>query len=86
MAFTSHSEHASAEPPTYVVVGENDGIAPPSNMERRVNALRRLGTEVEYRKFKNLGHGFGPGIATSAEGWILEAVRFWEKTAKGEQE
>jgi len=26
-----------------------------------------------------LGHGFGLGTGTNAEGWIDEAVRFWEK-------
>jgi len=26
-----------------------------------------------------LGHGFGPGIGTAAEGWIADATRFWEK-------
>ena len=24
-------------------------------------------------------HGFGLGIGTSAEGWINDAVKFWEK-------
>jgi hypothetical protein len=33
-----------------VVVGEEDGIAPPAVMERRVEALRRSGTEVEYHR------------------------------------
>jgi predicted esterase len=60
-------------------VGEDDGIAPPSAMERRIAALRRAGTEVEYRKYRNLGHGFGVGTGTSAEGWIADATRFWEK-------
>jgi acetyl esterase/lipase len=79
MAYTAHSDHSSAEPPTFVVVGEQDGIAPPSSMERRIAALRSAGIEVEYHKYKNLGHGFGPGTGTSAEGWIADAVRFWEK-------
>ena len=79
MAYTAHSDHSSAEPPTFVVVGEQDGIAPPSSMERRIAALHRAGIEVEYHKYKNLGHGFGPGTGTSAEGWIAQAVRFWEK-------
>jgi acetyl esterase/lipase len=47
-------------------------------MERRIAALRQAGTEVEYRKFKDLGHGFGLGTRTSAEGWVAEAIRFWE--------
>lgn len=78
MAYTGHSDHSAAEPPTFVVVGEQDGIAAPRSMERRVEALRELRTPVEYHKYTNLGHGFGPGNGTSAEGWILEAVRFWE--------
>jgi acetyl esterase/lipase len=78
MAYTAHSDYTSAEPPTFVVVGEQDGIAPPASMEKRVEALRASGTAVEYHKYTNLGHGFGIGKGTSAEGWIFEAVRFWE--------
>ena len=79
MVYTGHSEFSSDEPPTFVVVGEQDGIAPASRMEWRVGALRRQGTEVEYRQYPGVGHGFGLGIGTSAEGWIAEAVRFWAK-------
>ena len=79
MAYTAHSDHSIDDPPTFVVVGEHDGIAPPSAMERRIVALRRAGTVVEYRKYKNLGHGFGLGTGTSAEGWIANALQFWTK-------
>jgi acetyl esterase/lipase len=82
MAYTAHSDHSSDEPSTFVVVGEDDGIAPPSTMERRVAALRRGGTEVEYHRYRNLGHGFGPGTGTSAEGWLAEAIRFWSKSMR----
>jgi acetyl esterase/lipase len=51
-------------------------------MERRIAALRRAGTEVEYHKYQNLGHGFGLGIGTSADGWIDDAIRFWEQFTK----
>ncbi len=84
MAYTAHSEMAPNEPPTFVVVGEQDGIAPPSVMERRVAALRQAGTEVAYHKYKGLGHGFGPGTGTSAEGWIADATRFWKKFIKND--
>jgi hypothetical protein len=47
-------------------------------MEQRVAALRRSGTTVEYHKYPNLGHGFGLGTGTPAEGWVLEGIRFWE--------
>lgn len=79
MAYTAHSDHVDDEPPTFVVVGERDGIAPPAVMERRNAALRRAGTEVEYRRYQGLGHGFGPGTGTTAEGWVTAAVRFWER-------
>lgn len=79
MAYTGHSELGSSDPATFVVVGERDGIAPPSVMEGRVARLREAGTDVEYHKYPGLGHGFGPGTGTSAEGWIGHAVRFWTK-------
>ena len=68
VAYSAHSDYSSDEPPTFVVVGEQDAIAPPSVMERRVVALRKIGTEVEYHKYANLGHGFGSGNGTNAEG------------------
>ena len=77
MAYTAHSDYSPNEPPTFVIVGEDDGIAPPSAMERRIAALRKAGTEVEYHRYKNVGHGFGLGTGTSAEGWIADANRFW---------
>jgi acetyl esterase/lipase len=79
MAYTGHSDVGAHEPATFVVVGERDGIAPPSAMESRIAELRRAGTEVEYRKIPGLGHGFGPGVGTPAEGWIGDAVRFWAR-------
>jgi len=77
MAYTGHSDVSSDEPPTFVVVGDRDGIAPPSSMERRVDRLRRAGTRVEYHRYPDVGHGFGLGVGTSAEGWIVKAIQFW---------
>ena len=82
MAYTGHSAYSANEPPTFVVVGEQDGIAPPSVMEKRVAALRKTGTDVEFHRYSGLGHGFGPGTGTSAQGWLEHAVRFWEKSIK----
>lgn len=79
LLYTGHSDVGSAEPPTFVAVGDEDGIAPAATMERRVAALRRLGTDVDYRKYKGIGHGFGLGTGTVAEGWIEDAMRFWNK-------
>jgi len=83
MAYTGHSDYSSTEPPTFVVVGEHDGIAPPAEMEKRVAALRGIGTETEYHRYPGLGHGFGLGTDTSAEGWVDRALGFWERAIKG---
>ena len=80
MAYTGHSEYSEREPPTFAVVGERDGIAPPRVMARRLEALRKRGTDVEFLEYRDVGHGFGPGTGTSAEGWLDRAVRFWEKS------
>ena len=79
LLYTGYSDRASSEPATFVAVGEADGIAPPAVMERRVEALRRSGTDVEYHQYPGVTHGFGLGIGTSAEGWIDDAVRFWAR-------
>jgi acetyl esterase/lipase len=78
MAYTGHSEYSAEDPPTFSVVGELDRIASPATMERRVEALRSAGVTVEHHKYPGLGHGFGLGTGTNAEGWIDEALRFWE--------
>jgi len=79
LLYTGHSDVAPSEPPTFVAVGGSDGIASPAVMERRVAALRRAGTDVEYHRYPGVGHGFGLGVGTPAEGWIADAVRFWAK-------
>jgi acetyl esterase/lipase len=79
MAYTGHSDYTTEDPPTFVVVGERDGIANPSTMQRRINALKSSRINTEYHKYPDLGHGFGLGIGTSAEGWLNDAVLFWEK-------
>jgi acetyl esterase/lipase len=40
--------------------------------------VRAAGTRVEFRTYPRVGHGFGLGIGTSAEGWIADAIRFRE--------
>lgn len=80
MAYTAHADHSDSEPPTFAVVGSQDGIAPPASMKSRIAELKRLGATVEYREFPSVGHGFGTGAGTSAEGWITEATRFWERS------
>lgn len=37
------------------------------------------GTDARIEVFDGLGHGFGLGEGTVAEGWINNAVDFWEQ-------
>jgi Esterase/lipase len=79
MAYTGYSDYTVHEPPTFVAVGSRDRIAPPGVIKQRVKALKNQGTVVEYHQYPNVGHGFGLGKGTSAEGWVLQAIQFWEK-------
>jgi acetyl esterase/lipase len=79
MAYTGHSSFTRNDPSTFVVQGENDGIVNVSTVDKRVDAMRDAGIEVEYHKYRNVGHGFGLGTGTDAEGWTEYAVKFWEK-------
>jgi acetyl esterase/lipase len=78
MAYMGHADIFVSEPPTFAVVGERDGISPPASMQRRVDALQRLGIPTAFRVYPRIGHGFGLGIGTSADGWIGEAIAFWK--------
>ncbi len=79
MAYTGHTDFTKSDPPTFAVVGERDGIASASTMQGRVNSMQSAGVDVEFHVYKNVGHGFGLGIGTNAEGWLEDAVQFWEK-------
>lgn len=79
IAYTGQSSFSEDFPPTFITVSENDGIVNVSVVDRRVVNLRNVGVEVEYRRYKTAGHGFGLGSGTDAEGWLDHAVRFWEK-------
>lgn len=82
MAYTGHTDIGLNDPATFALVGEYDRIAPSSIMERRTALLRRADTPVEFHEYPGLGHGFGLGTGTSAEGWIDDAVGFWTARIK----
>ena len=78
IAYTGHTSFSENYPPAFITVSEDDRIVNVSVVDRRVENLRNAGIEVEYRKYKNAGHGFGLGVGTDAEGWIEYAIQFWE--------
>ena len=82
MQYTGLTEVNGNEPPTYACVGTRDGIASYRTMENRINQIKANGTGAEIEIFSGLPHGFGLGEGTIAEGWIDNAVRFWENKMK----
>lgn len=78
MQYTGYSEYSQDDPPTYACVGDRDGIASWRTMEARLNRLEKLGIDTEFHVYPGLGHGFGLGTGTAAEGWLADAVAFWE--------
>ncbi|MBQ7886117.1 MAG: alpha/beta hydrolase [Clostridia bacterium] len=82
MQYTGHNEYSPYDPPTYACCGTRDGIASWRTMQRRLEALSALGIPIQFEAFEGLPHGFGLGTGTVAEGWIDNAVAFWEAQMK----
>lgn len=78
MQYTGHTEYTENDPPTFACVGESDGIASWRTMQRRLQAMSDLGIPTEFHHYPGLPHGFGLGTGTAAEGWLDQAVAFWE--------
>lgn len=75
---TKYSAH---NVPSYIAMCKDDQLIPFSDVEKRVNEMRALGTEVEFRAFETGGHGFGCGAGTPEDGWMKPAIAFWNKQA-----
>lgn len=78
MEYTGYTDYTENDPLDYAVVGEDDGIANWRAMQERLNNISALGIDTEFHAYPNLGHGFGLGLGTTAEGWFDDAVKFWE--------
>ena len=78
MHYTGHSEVSENDPPTYACVGTNDWIANWETMYNRLQKMEQLGIPTEFHAYNGLSHGFGLGNGTVANGWIRDAIAFWE--------
>ncbi len=79
MEYTGLSEYRQGDPATFAVVGQADGIADWRVMRRRLKRMEALGIQTEFHSYPGLGHGFGLGTGTVAEGWIEQGIAFWER-------
>lgn len=84
MQYTGLSEYSRNDPPTFAAVGESDWIADWRIMKQRLDGMSAIGIPTEFHSYPGLGHGFGLGVGTVAEGWIEDAVAFWEAQCDGD--
>ena len=78
MQYTGYTTVSQYDGPTYACCGTSDGIASWRTMQSRLESLSALGIPTEFHSYNGLPHGFGLGTGTIAEGWINDAVRFWQ--------
>ena len=78
MQYTGFEDCSPDDAPTYACVGTEDRIAWWRGMEARLAQLESMGIPTEFHAYKGLQHGFGIGTGTVAEGWIDDAVAFWD--------
>lgn len=83
MQYTGYTTVAADYAPTYACCGTSDGIASWRTMQSRLDELSSLGIPTEFHSYNGLPHGFGLGTGTVAEGWINDAIRFWNQQRSG---
>lgn len=65
-------------PKTYLWACEDDSVVPCSHTKMMDSALSNKTAPHMMQMFPSGGHGIGLGENTSAQGWLLEAVKFLE--------
>jgi acetyl esterase/lipase len=83
MQYTGYTTVSPYDGPTYACCGTSDGIASWRTMQSRLESLSALGIPTEFHSYNGLPHGFGLGTGTVAEGWINDAIRFWQHQISG---
>lgn len=67
-----------AYPPTFLWWGAADELVPPDNSRLLQAALETQGIPCQCREYAGVGHGVGVRPGLPCEGWLEDAVRFWE--------
>lgn len=65
-------------PPTFLWWGDRDETVDPQNSRMLKAALEQNGIPCQCQEYPNVGHGVGLGKGLPCQGWIREAVKFWE--------
>lgn len=68
----------SFDPPLYVISGKQDHLSSWVDIEARCKKMEEAGIQVSMRFTEEEAHGFGTGKGTQAQGWVDDAITFWE--------
>ena len=68
--------------PAYFIIGGRDQFVRQSEVTGRYQEMAKAGVQTVCRVFPTAPHGFGIGIGTAAEGWMNDAISFWEQHMK----
>lgn len=76
--------HATPDyPATYIWQCSDDDAVYLENSEMLAKRLKELGVRCKYKVVLAGGHGIGLGSGTQAQGWLAEAIQFWQSAEEG---
>ena len=76
--FSIEKKVTETYPRTYLWQCEADNTVPIENTRMMEEALRSHGVPCRYHVYPGNAHGWGLATGKGAEGWLEEAVMFWE--------
>ena len=79
MQYTGYNHISLYDAPTYACVGSDDYIVDAADMKKRLDTLKTMNIPIEFHCYQGLSHGFGLGTGTVAQGWVDDAIAFWQR-------
>ncbi len=81
-AASNNDNITSHYPPTYLWHCKDDPLVPYEAAIEMEEKLTAAGVPHQLHLYESGGHGLGVAEGTPAEGWLDEAVAFWQKMSK----
>ena len=80
--FEGNPKFQPDDPAAYFIIGGRDHLVRQRDVTDRYEQMKKAGVPTVCRVYPTAPHGFGIGIGTEAEGWVDDAVSFWEQNMK----